>query len=300
MFQVDYDTSSCSSCEATEVVIIQITTSAFGGDRSTTQQSSSDSIQSSTPVVSTTSTTIGETTTPSIITTPEVTETTVCLTYPPEYFSREATTKVVYLVYDNSMSSFTSSVQLNVIRTSVSALFQVTLPKDTYFALSTFSGKDTGIGSYIQEKVPLTRISEGGDTFNDAIVDLESSGVPNRDVGAVIRDAIEKLKEYTDSDGSILYIITAIGSDIDSSTSELDIAQTLITNRIQLVVVEGGIENPGNVQKSLERLCILSNGVYVHRNSPSWGNTAFFTPVHNRIRDIVIDPIEIKRKPVSV
>ena len=198
------------------------------------------------------------------------------------------------------MSSFTSSVQLNVIRTSVSALFQVTLPKDTYFALSTFSGKDTGIGSYIQEKVPLTRISEGGDTFNDAIADLESSDVPNRDVGAVIRDAIEKLKEYTDSDGSILYIITAIGSDIDSSTSELDIAQTLITNRIQLVVVEGGIENPGNVQKSLERLCILSNGVYVHRNSPSWGNTAFFTPVHNRIRDIVIDPIEIKRKPVSV
>ena len=162
--------------------------------------------------------------------------------------------------------------------------------------MANFEGGDTGVGNYLQEIIGLTQISSDSAAITNAIDNLiTSTSIFVRDVGAALRDTIEKIKSYKDEDGSILYFITYTGSDLNTITWELDIADSLINNRIQLVAVEAGAETD-NLKKSLERVSALTNGFYYY--TERFGTDEFFTPVNEQILKTVEDPIETGRRSV--
>ena len=138
----------------------------------------------------------------------------------------------------------------------------------------------------------MTELTPNGrTTVRNAINALSTNNAAtNRDAGAAIRDAIEKLKAFKDQDGSVLYLITGVGS--DGSTLELDVADDLINNRIQLVVVEVGADT----LRSLAMLEPLSSAKYYITASVS--ASMYFTPINTAIAAIVENPIETGRRSV--
>ena len=187
---------------------------------------------------------------------------------------------------------------MDVVKKATKGLVS-TLAQDVRFGVSSFEGSDSGTGSYLKEWTPLTLISDGVDNINEAIDYLqinESTSV--RDVGAALRDAVDKLKPLKTESGSVLYFVTSIGSDKNSTTWEQEVAESLIANRIQLVVVEIGEESFNTTRKSLQLFSEITNAFYYY--AETCDNETYFDPIIERIASIVEEPIETGRKTVSI
>jgi len=183
---------------------------------------------------------------------------------------------------------------LDVVKKATKRLVS-TLAQDVRFGVSSFEGSDSGTGSYLKEWTPLTIISDGVDDINEAIDSLhvnESTSI--RDVGAALRDAVDKLEQFKTESGSVLYFVTSIGSDMNSTTWEQDVVESLIANRIQLVVLEIGEEIYSTARKSLQLFSEIANAFYYY--AETCDNETYFDPINDRIASIVEEPIETGRR----
>lgn len=167
--------------------------------------------------------------------------------------------------------------------------------QDVRVAWSTFEGVDSGIGTYLKEAIPPRPYSEISDELSGAIDQLAfSTGVVSRDVSAVIRDAEQRLRQYKNVGGSILYIISATESGTNDTVTETDMAESFLRNNIKLEAAESG---PNGVnKKALNRLSVLAQGEYYY--SESWGSTFFFKPITDDIISLCGNGLTVERRMV--
>ena len=165
------------------------------------------------------------------------------------------------------------------------------LSPSTSFAVATFQGSDTA--QYLQVKINPTLIGAGKEAILAAIssITVAPSTVRNRNVGAALRDAINNLKAYQSTGGSILYLIGIKGS--ESTVRELDVIGDLITYNIQLVAVEAG--NVGAT--AFDRFPQLSQAIYYPL--VEYGSAASFDNITAQIVDLSQQPLPSTRKLVS-
>lgn len=161
-------------------------------------------------------------------------------------------------------------------------------------AYSTFENIDFGPeGSYLKEEYPPKRIADGYDDLG-TIVDnfVVSQDVLSRDVSAVIRDGEARLRQYKDTGGSILYLVTSTDSVTNDTVIETDLAERLMQNNIKLVVAETGLSDG----KSLSRFSVLSQGGYYFKRT--W-DSSYFTPVNNEVDNIFKNGLKTQRRIVG-
>ena len=176
---------------------------------------------------------------------------------------------------------------METIKTATKTLVQV-LSSGKQFAVSSFSGDDSGPGSYLKESVGPTYIGLSKDRIISAIDGLTRSSDTRRNVGPAIRDAITKIEDQKDN-GSVLYLISnydTIGTEL-----ELEIVEALLTNNVQLVAVEIGLSN------SLVRLESLAKAVYF--NSSTVGNSGDFNDINLAVANFLEESLFIDRQIVS-
>ncbi|XP_032784296.2 calcium-activated chloride channel regulator 1 [Daphnia magna] len=206
---------------------------------------------------------------------------------------------VVYVAMDTSFPANpnnTNSQAQNLWKRGVKNLFFLLVESypETLVAYSTFENIDFGPeGSYLKEKYPLKRIADG---YYDliAIVDnlVVSQDVLSRDVSAVIRDGEARLRQYKDTGGSILYLVTSTDSVTNDTVIETDLAERLMQNNIKLVVAETGLSDG----KSLSRFSVLSQGGYYFK--PTW-DSSYFTPVNNEVDNIFKNGLKTQRRIIT-
>ncbi|KZS03432.1 putative Calcium-activated chloride channel regulator 1/sw [Daphnia magna] len=155
---------------------------------------------------------------------------------------------VVYVAMDTSFPANpnnTNQQAQNLLKRGVKNLFFLLINSypETLVAYSTFENIDFGPeGSYLKEEYPPKRIADGYDDLG-TIVDnfVVSQDVLSRDVSAVIRDGEARLRQYKDTGGSILYLVTSTDSVTNDTVIETDLAERLMQNNIKLVVAETGL-----------------------------------------------------------
>ncbi|XP_057379893.1 calcium-activated chloride channel regulator 1-like isoform X2 [Daphnia carinata] len=205
---------------------------------------------------------------------------------------------VVYVAMDTSSPANpnnTNQQAQNLLKRGVRNLFYtVSIYPETLAAYSTFENIDSGPeGSYLKEELPPRRI---GDEYDNLISKIDnfvvSQTVLSRDVSAVIRDGEARLRQYKDTGGSILYLVTSTDSVTNDTVIETDLAERLMQNNIKLIVVETGL----GTGKSLPRFSVLSQGSYYF--IPTW-DTPFFTPINNEVDAICRNGLKTQRRIIT-
>ncbi|KAI9558300.1 hypothetical protein GHT06_015053 [Daphnia sinensis] len=165
---------------------------------------------------------------------------------------------------------------------------------ETLVAYSTFENIDFGPeGSYLKEEFPPRRIGDVYGELNAAIDNfVVSVNVPTRDVSAVIRDGELRLRQFKDTGGSILYLVTSTNSVTNDTVIETNLAERLMQNNIKLIVAETGLDNG----KSLSRFSVLSQGGYYF--IPTW-DTYYFTPINNELFSICGSGLKTQRRIIT-
>ena len=172
----------------------------------------------------------------------------------------------------------------------------VTPTPDLYVGLSSFQGigQQGTTGSYLKTLVAPIRLADGQSTLNAAInsqLSFDTNEV-NRNVPAVLRDALALLSQYRDVGGSIVYLITSTASSGNDLLLETDLAEKFMFFNIKLVVAETG----NNGVQALDRFTLLSEGSYY--TGSEWGSTAFFTPINNEIVSLTKSILSLQRLTV--
>uniref|UniRef100_A0A0P5UIX1 Calcium-activated chloride channel regulator 1 n=1 Tax=Daphnia magna TaxID=35525 RepID=A0A0P5UIX1_9CRUS len=206
---------------------------------------------------------------------------------------------VVYVAMDTSFPANpnnTNQQAQNLLKRGVKNLFFLLINSypETLVAYSTFENIDFGPeGSYLKEEYPPKRIADGYDDLG-TIVDnfVVSQDVLSRDVSAVIRDGEARLRQYKDTGGSILYLVTSTDSVTNDTVIETDLAERLMQNNIKLVVAETGLSDG----KSLSRFSVLSQGGYYFK--PTW-DSSYFTPVNNEVDNIFKNGLITQRRIIT-
>jgi len=178
---------------------------------------------------------------------------------------------------------------------------------ETMMSISTFTGSDSGKGSYLKVLSPPVNVVQNFQALSDIIQFNVTGSVTNdanRDPGAAIRDALIKFSNQLNPDAAdILYLVSRryVDGGPTVKVEELDVIGTILAGSLTLICVEGANVNDPNRLLNLKRVAELTEGYYftnTDTQTNSWANKN--DAAINLMLSLAKSPINFVRRKVNL